>query len=359
MFSGEADRDAARASSASRTSSPCPTARSDSGSRRSSGAARYALVRVCREGEAWEVAAGLHLGGATPLVMIQCTGLFESGDAIRNVAARLEASDLQHHRLSQLSESGHAAGRHVPRVHRAGARRLEDRLSAASPTPSTARRDRRALLGVSRRAGAPARSRRRGEGVSARADAGEGRARRDPRRARRTRRRHHDDDAGARLDDAAAASARRRVRAVGDGARDVDRTRPRARAAGSPSDRVQRRRLDAHEPRLARVDRRRQARRISSWSCSTTASTRSRAAQPTPGAGAVDFAAIARGGGVSDRCSSSLISARGSRRRVKFSPPRGRCSSRFASRRSPEFPVRKSPGPAAERARRLMDALRA
>jgi len=43
------------------------------------------LVRVCREGEAWEVAAGLHLGGAMPLVMIQCTGLFESGDAIRNV----------------------------------------------------------------------------------------------------------------------------------------------------------------------------------------------------------------------------------------------------------------------------------
>ena len=46
---------------------------------------RMRLVRVCREGEAWEVAAGLHLGGATPLVMIQCTGLFESGDAIRNV----------------------------------------------------------------------------------------------------------------------------------------------------------------------------------------------------------------------------------------------------------------------------------
>lgn len=43
------------------------------------------LVRVCREGEAWEVAAGLHLGGAQPVVMIQCTGLFESGDAIRNV----------------------------------------------------------------------------------------------------------------------------------------------------------------------------------------------------------------------------------------------------------------------------------
>src|SRR6476659_7471362 len=46
---------------------------------------RTRLIRVCREGEAWQVAAGLHLGGATPLVMIQCTGLFESGDALRNV----------------------------------------------------------------------------------------------------------------------------------------------------------------------------------------------------------------------------------------------------------------------------------
>lgn len=43
------------------------------------------LVRVCREGEAWAVAGGIYLGGGTPLVMIQCTGLFESGDAIRNV----------------------------------------------------------------------------------------------------------------------------------------------------------------------------------------------------------------------------------------------------------------------------------
>jgi sulfopyruvate decarboxylase TPP-binding subunit len=42
------------------------------------------LVRVCREGEAWAIAAGLYLGGANPLVMIQCTGLFESGDALRN-----------------------------------------------------------------------------------------------------------------------------------------------------------------------------------------------------------------------------------------------------------------------------------
>ena len=42
------------------------------------------LVRVCREGEAWSVAGGLMLGGASPLVLIQCTGLFESGDALRN-----------------------------------------------------------------------------------------------------------------------------------------------------------------------------------------------------------------------------------------------------------------------------------
>ena len=43
------------------------------------------LVRVCREGEAWTIAGGLYLGGASPLVLIQCTGLFESGDALRNV----------------------------------------------------------------------------------------------------------------------------------------------------------------------------------------------------------------------------------------------------------------------------------
>lgn len=47
-------------------------------------ASGISLVRVCREGEAWSVAGGLHLGGAAPLVLIQCTGLFESGDALRN-----------------------------------------------------------------------------------------------------------------------------------------------------------------------------------------------------------------------------------------------------------------------------------
>ena len=42
------------------------------------------LISVCREGEAWAVAAGLLVGGAKPVVLIQCTGLFESGDALRN-----------------------------------------------------------------------------------------------------------------------------------------------------------------------------------------------------------------------------------------------------------------------------------
>ena len=42
------------------------------------------LIRVCREGEAWTIGGGLYLGGASPLVLIQCTGLFESGDALRN-----------------------------------------------------------------------------------------------------------------------------------------------------------------------------------------------------------------------------------------------------------------------------------
>ncbi len=50
-----------------------------------SAAATVELVRVCREGEAWPLAAGLYLGGKTPLVMMQITGFFESGDAMRNV----------------------------------------------------------------------------------------------------------------------------------------------------------------------------------------------------------------------------------------------------------------------------------
>ncbi|MGH7171171.1 MAG: thiamine pyrophosphate-binding protein [Gemmataceae bacterium] len=48
-------------------------------------ASRLQLLRVCREGEAIAVAAGLQLGGKRPIVLIQCTGLFEAGDALRNI----------------------------------------------------------------------------------------------------------------------------------------------------------------------------------------------------------------------------------------------------------------------------------
>ena len=47
--------------------------------------ASFRLVRICREGEAWPLAAGLLLGGQKPIVIMQSTGFFESGDALRNV----------------------------------------------------------------------------------------------------------------------------------------------------------------------------------------------------------------------------------------------------------------------------------
>lgn len=51
---------------------------------------RLAPVRVCREGEAVGLAIGLLLGGARPLVAIQCTGFFEAGDAVRNAVHDLK-----------------------------------------------------------------------------------------------------------------------------------------------------------------------------------------------------------------------------------------------------------------------------
>jgi sulfopyruvate decarboxylase TPP-binding subunit len=48
------------------------------------------LLRVCREGEAWALAAGLYLGGARPIVVLQNTGFFESGDSLRNVLFDME-----------------------------------------------------------------------------------------------------------------------------------------------------------------------------------------------------------------------------------------------------------------------------
>jgi sulfopyruvate decarboxylase TPP-binding subunit len=44
------------------------------------------LVQVCREGESFGVAAGLFVAGKKPVVVIQSTGFFESGDSIRGLA---------------------------------------------------------------------------------------------------------------------------------------------------------------------------------------------------------------------------------------------------------------------------------
>jgi sulfopyruvate decarboxylase TPP-binding subunit len=48
------------------------------------GASELRLIRASREGEAVALAGGLLLGGRRPIVLIQCTGLFEAGDALRN-----------------------------------------------------------------------------------------------------------------------------------------------------------------------------------------------------------------------------------------------------------------------------------
>jgi phosphonopyruvate decarboxylase len=48
------------------------------------------LVAVCREGEAVPVAAGLIAGGQRPVVLIQSTGFFESGDSTRGMALDLK-----------------------------------------------------------------------------------------------------------------------------------------------------------------------------------------------------------------------------------------------------------------------------
>ncbi|HLT20913.1 MAG TPA: thiamine pyrophosphate-binding protein [Thermomicrobiales bacterium] len=44
------------------------------------------IVPVSREGEAFGIAMGLNLAGKTPVVLIQNTGMLESGDSIRGMA---------------------------------------------------------------------------------------------------------------------------------------------------------------------------------------------------------------------------------------------------------------------------------
>ncbi len=48
------------------------------------------LVPVCREGETMAIACGLYIGGKNPVVLIQNTGFFESGDSIRGICLDLK-----------------------------------------------------------------------------------------------------------------------------------------------------------------------------------------------------------------------------------------------------------------------------
>jgi sulfopyruvate decarboxylase TPP-binding subunit len=47
------------------------------------------MLAVTREGEAFAIASGLWVGGRTPVVLIQNTGLLETGDALRGTAMRM------------------------------------------------------------------------------------------------------------------------------------------------------------------------------------------------------------------------------------------------------------------------------
>ncbi|HEY2595634.1 MAG TPA: hypothetical protein VGK33_17215 [Chloroflexota bacterium] len=51
---------------------------------------RLTTIPICREGEAIPVSLGLLIGGRKPVVIIQNTGLLESGDSLRGQALDLE-----------------------------------------------------------------------------------------------------------------------------------------------------------------------------------------------------------------------------------------------------------------------------
>ncbi|MFC1933471.1 hypothetical protein ACFLXU_07655 [Chloroflexota bacterium] len=51
---------------------------------------RITIIPVCREGEAPAIAAGLITGGKQPVILIQCTGFFESGDTMQGVVLNMK-----------------------------------------------------------------------------------------------------------------------------------------------------------------------------------------------------------------------------------------------------------------------------
>ena len=48
-----------------------------------------AVITVTREGEAFALASGLYVGGKKPVIIIQNTGLLESGDALRGTVVNM------------------------------------------------------------------------------------------------------------------------------------------------------------------------------------------------------------------------------------------------------------------------------
>jgi len=70
---------------------------------------QFTLVPVCREGEAIPIAAGLIAGGKHPVVLIQSTGFFESGDSIRGLAL-----DLKLPLLMMIGYRGYAGHEQAP-----------------------------------------------------------------------------------------------------------------------------------------------------------------------------------------------------------------------------------------------------
>lgn len=68
--------------------------------------ARLRLVPICREGEAVPIAHGLYATGKKPVVIIQSTGLYESGDSLRGMAI-----DYRLPLLFLIGYRGYAGGR--------------------------------------------------------------------------------------------------------------------------------------------------------------------------------------------------------------------------------------------------------
>ena len=73
------------------------------------------VVPVCREGEAWAIASGIWVGGKCPVVIIQNTGFFESGDSLRGTAIEMGVPLVAllgyrgHHSLTQPNSDSAAS----------------------------------------------------------------------------------------------------------------------------------------------------------------------------------------------------------------------------------------------------------